>query len=42
MRSSIVCTVHHILLGERMGTDQHWWEDNIKMELKEIGFGVVD
>jgi hypothetical protein len=37
----------YILVGrpeERrpLGTPRHRWEDNIKMDLREIGFGDVD
>jgi hypothetical protein len=28
--------------GRRPGSPRHRWEDNIKMDLREIGFGDVD
>jgi hypothetical protein len=38
---------HNILVGRTegrrpLGRPRHRWEDNIKMDLREIGFGVVD
>jgi hypothetical protein len=38
---------YNILVGKRegrrpLGRPRHGWEDNIKMDLREIGFGDVD
>jgi hypothetical protein len=38
---------HNILVGRPegrrpLGRPRHRWEDNIKMDLREIGYGVVD
>jgi hypothetical protein len=41
------CIVDNILVGKPegrrpLGRPRHRWEDNIKMDLREIGFGNVD
>jgi hypothetical protein len=33
---------YNILVGRPLGRPRHRWEDNIKMDLGEIGFGDVD
>jgi hypothetical protein len=31
-----------ILVGKPLGRPGHRWEDNIKMDLREIGWGTMD
>jgi hypothetical protein len=44
-RMGAVRGVYNILVGRpegQLGRPRRRWEDNIKMELREIGFGDVD
>jgi len=39
--------VHRILVGKRkgkrpLGRPRHRWDDNIKMDLQEVGWGGID
>jgi hypothetical protein len=47
VRMGEVRGAYNILVGRpegrrQLGRPRHWWEDNIKMDLREIVFGDVD
>jgi len=52
MRCAVVCVwerrnAYNVLVGRPegrrpLGKSRHRWEDNIKMELKEVGLGGMD